>query len=84
MTGAIWSAVDEKDYNKNGKGVIDGITIGSKAASGFADDLGYLTGIDSTAEAWGYTDDTPTTGGQQQGQQQVAANSYTDNYGNVW
>merc|ERR1711937_311998 len=48
---------------------------------------GYMTGIDTTANAWGYEQESPAAGQQQQAagqQQQASANSYTDAAGNVW
>lgn len=55
-TGAVWETVDEKDYNKNGKKVIDGISVGANAAGGIVDqyNLGQNTGVDQGMEAWGW------------------------------
>ena len=48
LTGAVWSAVDEKDYNKNGKGIVDGISTGAKGVGAMDKQygIGKKTGMD--------------------------------------
>jgi len=48
LTGAVWSAVDEKDYNKNGKGIVGGISTGAKGVGAMDKQygIGKKTGMD--------------------------------------